>query len=62
MCFPTTVDDIGDLFFQIMEYKHLLPLFTKRQSFYDKNWAVREHAIKVEQQERTLAVNVSFCL
>lgn len=42
-----------------MEYKHLLPLFTKRQSFYDKNWAVREHAIKVEQQERTLAVNDS---
>ncbi|XP_069814282.1 uncharacterized protein [Dendropsophus ebraccatus] len=38
-------------------YKHLFPLYTKRQSYYERNWAVKQHAVKVEQQERTLTVN-----
>ncbi|XP_073534664.1 uncharacterized protein [Phyllobates terribilis] len=38
-------------------YKHLFPLYPKRRmSFYDRCWAVREHAINVEIEERAISV------
>ncbi|XP_040288108.1 uncharacterized protein LOC121001209 [Bufo bufo] len=40
-------------------YKHLLPLYRKKQSYYEKSCAVRKHAVKVEQEEKTLTVNDS---
>ncbi|XP_075682929.1 uncharacterized protein LOC142651756 isoform X2 [Rhinoderma darwinii] len=64
---------IGPLYFIIMHiesvkhrrkylsiaYQHLFPLYTKGQSFYKRNMAVRDHAIKVEQQEKTLSIKDS---
>ncbi|KAM4028355.1 uncharacterized protein ACNLHF_023742 isoform 2-T2 [Anomaloglossus baeobatrachus] len=41
-------------------YKHLFPLFPKKQmSYFERIWAVREHAVKVEMQEKSLSVNDS---
>ncbi|KAM3928955.1 uncharacterized protein RB166_006787 isoform 2-T2 [Leptodactylus fuscus] len=40
-------------------YKQLLPLFSKQKSYYERTLAVREHAIKVEQQEKTFSVKDS---
>ncbi|XP_056376829.1 uncharacterized protein LOC130273673 isoform X2 [Hyla sarda] len=42
-----------------ISYKHLFPLYKKHHSFYEKNSSVKKHALKVEQQERTLTVNDS---